>query len=164
MKKLEINSDAVISAFKNGTKDNKQLLKDLFKDQITFSDKITDKVTSFETACEILNINTDIPTIGLLDKYKKHFIAEYKLMIITEALNEGWCPDWNNHAQYKWYIYSLGGNADTGANAGLGDSNASYSVAHVSAVIGSRLCYKSRELVEYSQAQFKDLWLDYFNI
>lgn len=160
---LKVNSDAVISAFKSGTEENKELLKDLFNGQIKLSDKITDIVTSFEAACEILDIGTEIPIIGVVDKYRKHFIAEYKLIIIAEALNEGWKPDFNNWNEKKWHVYLLGGGAINGASAGLGHSYAYYSVTYSYTNIGSCLCFKSNELADYCRINFKDLWLDYFN-
>ena len=100
----------------------------------------------------------------LREKDAKHIIATYKLSIITEALNDGWTPDFNNWTEKKWYVYLLGGYANNGALAGLGDSNAYDSVASASTYVGSRLCFKNEELVKYSLEIFSDLWKDYFSI
>lgn len=65
---------------------------------------ITDKVKSFEDACQLLGIKPDVPKVSLLpEKHQKAIVAHYKLIIITETLNEGWTPDWSNWNERKYY-------------------------------------------------------------
>ena len=61
---------------------------------------IMDKVKSFEDACDILGIYAkDITKLDI----PKHLLAQMKIEIVVEALNEGWEPDFSNHNQYKYF-------------------------------------------------------------
>ncbi|MFB0967263.1 MAG: hypothetical protein QMB15_07405, partial [Cloacibacterium sp.] len=101
---------------------------------------IKDKVKSFEDACKVLDITPSVPVVtGIHEKYQKPLIANYQLMVIAEALNEGWTPDWSNGEWDKWYPWF---NMDNSSSAGRfsfdgADSRNSYSC------VGSRLCFKS---------------------
>jgi len=109
-------------------------------------------------------------SIGLKDN--KDIVAYTKLRIIAAALNEepeGWRPKYQdkdgNGGEYRWYPYFravfFGGRANNGANAGLAYANTNYGFSDAYANFGSRLCYKSEELAEYSGQQFKDIWEEY---
>lgn len=98
--------------------------------------------------------------------------AYAKLRVIAAALNEepeGWRPRYQdkdgNGGEYRWYPYFravfFGGRAASGANAGLTAAYTSSAVSAAYADYGSRLCYKSEELAEYSGQQFKDIWEEY---
>lgn len=85
---------------------------------------------------------------------RKRFIALYKMEVITEALNEGWKADWDNSDENKYYPYFFMSPFSFAFRASL------YGDAYASAGGGSRLCYKTRELAEYSAKQFIDIWKD----
>lgn len=64
---------------------------------------ITDKVKSFEDACQLLGIKTTLPEVSMLPvNHQKAIIAHYKLVIIAEAINEGWKPNWDNWDERKY--------------------------------------------------------------
>lgn len=63
---------------------------------------IRDKVKSFLDACKVLSID---PESVYSKSDSKIIIAFKKLMIIIQALNEGWYPDWNNESEYKYWNY-----------------------------------------------------------
>lgn len=109
-------------------------------------------------------------------------VAYLKLRIITAALNEGWTPQFtgDEYRYYPWFdLYGerewndlsedtkrqrgvlFGGSAIRGAYAGfvfaISDSAPSISYAY----IGSRLCFKNRELALYAGKQFASIWLDF---
>ena len=109
-------------------------------------------------------------------------VAYLKLRIITAALNEGWKPLFTGgeYRYYPWYdLYTeegwrslseddkrkcgvlFGGSADSGANAGFVCAYSNCAPSNTIASIGSRLCYKNRELALYSGKQFASLWLDF---
>ena len=119
---------------------------------------IKDKVKSFEDACKLLDITPSVPEVkGIPEKYQKPLIANYQLMVIAEALNEGWSPDWSNGEWDKWYPWF---DMDNSSSAGRFSFNASvfqYSASHV----GSHLCFKSRELAEYAGKQFIEIHRKY---
>lgn len=102
----------------------------------------------------------------------KDILAYSKLRVLAAALNEepeGWRPKYQdkdgNGGEYRWYPYFravfFGGNASSGANAGLANARADTAFSNANAYYGSRLCYKSEELAEYSGQQFKDIWEEY---
>lgn len=109
-------------------------------------------------------------------------VAYLKLRIITAALNEGWTPQFtgDEYRYYPWFdLYGerewndlsedtkrqrgvlFSGAASYGACAGFvyAYSNNAPSIAYAS--VGSRLCFKNRELALYAGKQFVSLWLDF---
>ena len=127
-------------------------------------EKITDKIKSFEDACKHLGLNpNDLPVVDMLpEKDRKSIIAYYKLTIITRALNEGWEPDfsnWNEHKYYNWFYIEE--NKDQ-RSSGFRFDGALYSFTYT--ILGSRLCFKNRELAKYATEQFKELYREYLLI
>lgn len=156
MRTLQIKQDSLLAAFRNAGKEGKQVLSDLFGKQVALYDNITDRVKSFEDACQVLGISTNVPEVkGLPRKHQKAIIANYKLIVIAEALNEGWKPNWQDSDEYKYYPWF-----DMSNPAGVGYSNTHDAASGTSAVIGSRLCLKNRELAIYFGQTFTDLFND----
>lgn len=156
MRTLQIKQDSLLAAFRNAGKEGKQVLSDLFGKQVALYDNITDRVKSFEDACQVLGISTNVPEVkGLPRKHQKAIIANYKLIVIAEALNEGWKPNWQDSDEYKYYPWF-----DMSNPAGVGYSNAHGTASNTNANIGSRLCLKNRELAIYFGQTFTDLFND----
>jgi hypothetical protein len=62
------------------------------------------KIKTFEAACKALKIKATVPTFEEApEKHRKAMLAHFKLVLITEALNEGWKPNWNNFNEDKYY-------------------------------------------------------------
>lgn len=156
MRTLQIKQDSLLAAFRNAGKEGKQVLSDLFGKQVALYDNITDRVKSFEDACQVLGISTNVPEVkGLPRKHQKAIIANYKLIVIAEALNEGWKPNWQDSDEYKYYPWF-----DMSNPAGVGYSNATHTASFTTANFGSRLCLKNRELAIYFGQTFTDLFND----
>lgn len=156
MRTLQIKQDSLLAAFRNAGKEGKQVLSDLFGKQVALYDNITDRVKSFEDACQVLGISTNVPEVkGLPRKHQKAIIANYKLIVIAEALNEGWKPNWQDSDEYKYYPWF-----DMSNPAGVGYSNTNSTASYTFAYIGSRLCLKNRELAIYFGQTFTDLFND----
>lgn len=156
MRTLQIKQDSLLAAFRNAGKEGKQVLSDLFGKQVALYDNITDRVKSFEDACQVLGISTNVPEVkGLPRKHQKAIIANYKLIVIAEALNEGWKPNWQDSDEYKYYPWF-----DMSNPAGVGYSNTNLAASITNASIGSRLCLKNRELAIYFGQTFTDLFND----
>lgn len=156
MRTLQIKQDSLLVAFRNAGKEGKQVLSDLFGKQVALYDNITDRVKSFEDACQVLGISTNVPEVkGLPRKHQKAIIANYKLIVIAEALNEGWKPNWQDSDEYKYYPWF-----DMSNPAGVGYSHTHNTASLTSANIGSRLCLKNRELAIYFGQTFTDLFND----
>lgn len=83
--------------------------------------------------------------------------AAYRLVkLIAKALNKGWEPDWDNSSQYKYFPwFYMGSSAFRSCDYAnwLSGSN-----------VGSRLCFKSRELAEYAGKQFEDVYKQFMLI
>ena len=148
---------------------------------------ITDKIKTFEDACEALGLKVPDALPELLqpkyaDIVPSHVSAFLKLTIITAALNEGWQwipdPAKRPRGYYPWFWFfsteevarmskdkaediHLINATDISGFAGLGYaySDSAWSVSH--ARIGSRLAFKSYELAEYAGKQFIELYKDY---
>ena len=156
MRTLQIKQDSLLVAFRNAGKEGKQVLSDLFGKQVALYDNITDRVKSFEDACQVLGISTNVPEVkGLPRKHQKAIIANYKLIIIAEALNEGWKPNWQDSDEYKYYPWF-----DMSNPAGVGFSLTLHAASRTYAHVGSRLCLKNRELAIYFGQTFTDLFND----
>ena len=156
MRTLQIKQDSLLVAFRNAGKEGKQVLSDLFGKQVALYDNITDRVKSFEDACQVLGISTNVPEVkGLPRKHQKAIIANYKLIVIAEALNEGWKPNWQDSDEYKYYPWF-----DMSNPAGVGYSYTNNTASRTNANFGSRLCLKNRELAIYFGQTFTDLFND----
>ena len=122
---------------------------------------IKDKVKSFEDACKVLDITPSVPVVtGIPEKYQKPLIANYQLMVIAEALNEGWTPDWSNGEWDKWYPWFDMDDSSSAGRFSFYGAVLQYSYSNV----GSRLCFKSEELADYAATQFLELYRELFVI
>lgn len=116
--------------------------------------KITELVKNFKDARKLTG-RPDVPDFSNLPAdMRKHFEAQYKMIVIAEALNEGWMPDWNNYNEYKYYPW-FEMSPSSFAFYGSG-----YDTALARAGSGSRLKFRTRELSEYAAKQFIDIWKD----
>jgi hypothetical protein len=125
----------------------------------------TKKILSFEDACEALGLNpANLPDVSLLpEKHRRAIEAHYKLVIITQSLNEGWEPNWNDPDQYKYYPW-FEIDADEKRPGGFGFSDSDYGSWYSCSGVGSRLAFRTRELALYAGKQFQDLYKEYFLI
>lgn len=122
------------------------------------------QIVSFAAACAALSIAAALPDVSVLpEKHQKAILANYQLIIIAQALNEGWEPDWNNDDEYKWFPYF---DLETygEAPAGSGFSLLSVHYGYADSNVPSRLCFRSRELAEYAAETFLELYKDYYLI
>jgi hypothetical protein len=82
----------------------------------------------------------------------------YRLLkLLAKALNQGWTPDWNNHNEYKYFPwFEMGGSSGFRFFGSVNWVSSSF--------VGSRLCYKTRELSDYAGKQFIDLYKQFMTI
>lgn len=153
MKTLQISEQKARELYKSGSSELKSILEESFGKDF-FSQKITDRVKTYEDACRELSMNP-------LDKNKligfgftKHDIAYQKLVTIVKALNEGWVPDVCDYRVYRWYPWFK----TNGSPSSFAFDVSYCACASARAGCGSRLCLKSKELSEYCGKQFIDLW------
>lgn len=79
------------------------------------------------------------------------------LKLLCKSLNEGWTPDWNNSNEGKYYPYFY-----MGGSSGFRFNVCAYWYSY--SFVGSRLCFKSRELAEYAGKQFTDIYKQFMTI
>lgn len=184
-KELKISAENALAAYNNTDANGRELLEHLFGKEI-FAQDIKDKVKTFEDAVAILG--DEHPLVAqfrvIESSFKEadnnlHLFAYARLVIIAEALNEGWKPkfDGDECRYYPWfYIYTkkeyeeldedekkdcrVVGRSHSNAHAVGGvvyaDANSASSRSGTS--VGSRLAFKTRELAEYCGKQFIDIW------
>lgn len=126
-------------------------------------------IKSFQDACKALGITEALPDVSLLPvKHQKAIVANYQLTIIAEAVNRDedgkpWHPDWNDYSEYKyypWFDMETYGDAPAGSGFAFGDCGCAYTGSHV----GSRLCFRSRDIAEYVGKEFLSIYRDTFLI
>lgn len=155
MKNLQINEKTARELYPKASEEFKKVLEDSFGKEF-FSQKITDRIKTFEDACELLNIDS---SIGKLDSDSADIQAYKQLKIIVEALNEGWKPNWNDSNERKWYPYF-----DMRTSSGFGFSHSDFGRWTSSTTVGSRLCFKSEELAEYAGKQFTEIYKQFLTL
>jgi hypothetical protein len=160
MQTLKLDNDKARRLYPSAAPEFKTILEDSFGKDF-FSQKVADRVKTFEDACNELGIDstTAIPEVATdpLQKDERSIWAYCKLIIIAKALNEGWVPNWKDSSQYKYYPWF-----DLSSGSGLSCND--YGRRNSDSGVGSRLCFKSRELAEYAGKQFKDIYTEFFII
>lgn len=184
-KELKISAENALAAYNNTDANGRELLEHLFGKEL-FAQDIKDKVKTFEDAVAILG--DEHPLVAqfrvIESSFKEadnnlHLFAYARLVIIAEALNEGWKPkfDGDECRYYPWfYIYTkkeyeeldedekkdcrvVGRSGiNAGANGGVVCAFADHASSYSSTYCGSRLAFKTRELAEYCGKQFIDIW------
>lgn len=122
--------------------------------------KITDRIKTYEDACEYVGISPlaldDYDFLPEIDA--KHAYADHKLTVIVRALNEGWQPDYSNGNEPKYYPWMKW------VGSGVGFSYLNFDCAYSASTVGARLSFKTRELAEYAAKQFQSEYNDYLTL
>lgn len=116
------------------------------------SQKITDRIKTWEDACEMKGIDPidSLPFPEPDNDFEEAINGTFQMFIIVDLLCEGWKPNYTNGNQYKYYPYFKY------TDSGFGFSCSFYE--YVSTIVGARLVFPTRELAEYSGKQFKDIY------
>ena len=176
--KISINRDNVLNAYQQATDEQKALLENMFGKDMFQPKDIMERVKTFEDACDVLG--EDHQYVKAYRAWMRIYYAEckdvtayLKLRIIVAALNEGWNPkfDGDECRYYPWfYIYTKKEYEELNDDEKkecrvVGRSNIGVYVHHASTYLstrsGSQIAFKTRELAEYCEKQFIDIWSDY---
>lgn len=185
---MEIDIKNIKAAYRTATESERTLLFTLFPDLHLGEEEkdnrpVTERIKTFEDACREIGVAPE--------EYENKFanapadvIAFLKLRVITAALNEGWEPKFTED-EWRWYPWfclwtdeELSEKSDEwkkehvlksfdnyqGEWAGFAYALSPDAPSNTFAYIGSRLCYKSETLADYSGRQFADLWADFYLI
>ena len=187
--KISIQKEKVLNAYKHASEEKKALLENMFGKEMFQQKDIKERVKTFEDACE--ELGEDHQYVKAYREWMRISYAEckdvtayLKLRIICAALNEGWKPTFSDGEcrYYPWFdIYPKDGyeklneddkkkcrvvgrlSYDSYAYA-LGFvvfSSVNISTSYSYSYHGSQIIFKTRELAEYCEKQFIDIWEDY---
>lgn len=146
MKNLTVTLGAAVAEYSKASEEGKAILEKLFgKKELALN--ITERVKTFDDACGLLGISSSVSET-------RDEIAYKQLKVIAEALNEGWTPNWDDEDEYKYFPWFRCGSG--------------FSFSHVLSRctfsgLGSRLCFRSRELAEYAGNQFLSIYKDFLS-
>jgi len=102
-----------------------------------------------------------LPDVSMLpERHQNAIKAAYQLMIVCEAHNDGWKPNWNDWNEYKYYPW-FRVEADEATPSGSGLSYVGYDYRRTHTCVGSRLCLKTRDLAEHVGNVYNKLYQDY---
>lgn len=104
---LNVDKKNALKAWREADNKGKQMLENLYGKEIFANQNVMDRIKTFEDAMEETG-RKGVPDFSDLPKdMHRHFIALYKMEVITEALNEGWKADWDNSDENKYYPYFI---------------------------------------------------------
>ena len=149
-KNIQIKQENVLNAYKNASKEQKELLEHLFGSEVFKPKDVRERIKTFHDAyCELGN---EHPFVKSYEKYvntasgeEADVISYLKLRIIAAALNEDWKPQFteDEYRYYPWFyllteeeisekseewkkehsLWLFGGNSYDGANCGLASAS-----------------------------------------
>ena len=185
--KISIQKENVLNAYKHASEEQKALLENMFGKDVFQPKNIMERVKTFEDACEVLGeehqyVKAYRACMRIYYAECKDVTAYLKLRIICAALNEGWQPTFSDGEcrSYPWfYIYNKNeyekinkdekkkchvisrSSYDAYAFGGVVFSSLNISTSYSYSYHGSQIVFKTRELAEYCEKQFIDIWVDY---
>ncbi len=187
-KNIQIKQENVLNAYKNASKEQKELLEHLFGSEVFKPKDVRERIKTFHDAyCELGN---EHPFVKSYEKYvntasgeEADVISYLKLRIIAAALNEGWKPQFteDEYRYYPWFyllteeeisekseewkkehsLWLFGGSSNNGAPCGLASAISYSAWSRSSSAFSARLAVKSEELAVYFGKQFIDIWAGY---
>ncbi len=156
---LEITRQAAIKAHDEASTKGKTLLENLFGKRV-FQKDIKERIKTFDDVIRELGDDPEEFKNAISIMEEPDEIAYVKLKLIAKALNEGWTPDWSNGEWDKWYPWFKMDDSSSAGRFSFADSDYQDSYSYV----GSRLCFKSKDLATYAGTQFLDIYKDFFTV
>lgn len=190
--KIEFSDEQLVALYRTGGDEARKAIKEALGDEFSELIPVTKRVQTLDDA--VRELGDDQPAVKAWRSIKYGYSVSEKdpdtadimayvtLRVITEALNEGWKPQFTEGERrwYAWYDFltkeEVEGMSDEEKEerrvVGRASSNAYaygglvYSYAgNVSTVsypnFGSRLAFKNEELAEYAAKQFGDIYADF---
>lgn len=145
---LEIKKDDALKAHENATSKGKELLENLLGKK-TFLKKPMDRIKTIEDILEDNGLTSE-EVDKMFEKAPEHLKYQFIAELLCKSLNEGWVPDWENNKWDKYFPWFVMGSS--------GFRYYDYGRWYTDSRVGSRLCFKSRELAKYAGQQFEDLY------
>jgi hypothetical protein len=109
------------------------------------------KIKSFEEGLQVTG-RSNVDFSNLPEDLKKYFENQYKAVVITEAINDGWVADYNNPDQKKWFpVFYM-------SPSGFVFSISSYYDSYAFAGDSSRLCFETKAAADYAGETFPEIY------
>ena len=187
---IQFTNEQLLALYRNGGAEARQAIKEALGDRFSEQLPVTERVKTLEDAER--ELGNDHPSVRAYNSIKYGYsfsagdpeaadiIAYAALRVITDALNEGWRPQFikGERRWYCWYdlisredFYDLTeeekcrcvGRSSNSANAygGLVYSSANNASSYSNTHHSSRLAFKTEELAEYAAKQFIDIYADF---
>lgn len=190
--KIEFSDEQLVALYRTGGDEARKAIKEALGDEFSELIPVTKRVQTLDEA--VRELGDDQPAVKAWRSIKYGYSVSEKdpdtadimayvtLRVITEALNEGWKPQFTEGERrwYAWYDFltkeevegmsdeekeerRVVGRAHSDANAvgGLVYSDAYYVSTYSGTYGGSRLAFKNKELAEYAAKQFGDIYADF---
>lgn len=190
--KIEFSDEQLVALYRTGGDEARKAIKEALGDEFSELIPVTKRVQTLDDA--VRELGDDQPAVKAWRSIKYGYSVSEKdpdtadimayvtLRVITEALNEGWKPQFTEGERrwYAWYDFltkeevegmsdeekeerRVVGRANRYAYAygGLVYSGAYYVSTFSDANYGSRLAFKNEELAEYAAKQFGDIYADF---
>lgn len=190
--KIEFSDEQLVALYRTGGDEARKAIKEALGDEFSELIPVTKRVQTLDDA--VRELGDDQPAVKAWRSIKYGYSVSEKdpdtadimayvtLRVITEALNEGWKPQFTEGERrwYAWYDFltkeevegmsdeekeerRVVGRANGNAHAfgGLVYSHASYVSTFSVTNFGSRLAFKNEELAEYAAKQFGDIYADF---
>ena len=111
-------------------------------------------IKTFTDACKVKGIDpaTVTPYAEPKTEREESINALAMLDVISDVLNDGWIPNWNDANELKWFPWFRWN------GAGFGFSPADCAWALTYSDVGSRLCFKSEAMADYAGKTFEALY------
>ena len=190
--KIEFSDEQLVALYRTGGDEARKAIKEALGDEFSELIPVTKRVQTLDDA--VRELGDDQPAVKAWRSIKYGYSVSEKdpdtadimayvtLRVITEALNEGWKPQFTEGERrwYAWYDFltkeevegmsdeekeerRVVGRASDNAIAygGLVYSGAVSGSAFSGSHFGSRLAFKNEELAEYAAKQFGDIYADF---
>lgn len=190
--KIEFSDEQLVALYRTGGDEARKAIKEALGDEFSEKLPVTLRVQTFNDAER--ELGDDHPAVKAWRSLKYGYavsdtdpetadiMAYATLRVITEALNEGWKPQFTEGERrwYAWYDFLSKSDIEemsdeekeerrvvgrayvfASANGGLVYSVASYVSTFSNTSYGSRLAFKNEELAEYAAKQFGDIYADF---
>lgn len=190
--KIEFSDEQLVALYRTGGDEARKAIKEALGDEFSELIPVTKRVQTLDDA--VRELGDDQPAVKAWRSIKYGYSVSEKdpdtadimayvtLRVITEALNEGWKPQFTEGERrwYAWYDFltkeevegmsdeekeerRVVGRAYSNAYAygGLVYSYAGHVSTHSFTDSGSRLAFKNEELAEYAAKQFGDIYADF---
>lgn len=153
METFNVDKSFILEAHKAACNDWKTKLEKQFPS--AFPKKITDRVKSFDDVQTVLGKteNQILPYRNPQTKAEKSQNAFAKIQAITEVLNEGWQPNFDDSSEAKWYPWFEKTSSGWVFYVSSFDCYSSF--------LGFGCFYKSEALATYAGKQFLDIYKEY---